>query len=86
MFIIRKIYLLSSFETESASWPFIHPPNVKYVNETLVWNSFLGGSPEQPTLAFHFNVFDVYRQLHRVCPRLGIEGFTRALNHLHMVT
>ena len=70
---------------ESRSQSFVHPSDAKYTNETLVRNGYLGASPDQPTLAFNFNVFEVYRQLHRVCPHLGIDGFTRALNHLHKV-
>lgn len=61
-------------------------PGVKYINETLVRYGYLGASPEQPSLAFAFSVFDIYRQLHRVCPCLGIESFTRALNNVHHVS
>ena len=64
---------------------FAHEPGAKFINETLVVNGYLGAAPEQPSLAFKFNVFDAYRQLHRACPRLGIESFTRALNNLHQV-
>ena len=65
---------------------FAHVPGVKYIHETLVRNGYLGASPEQPSLGFAFSVFDIYRQLHRVCPRLGMESFTRALNNLHYVS
>ncbi|KIL54726.1 hypothetical protein M378DRAFT_92011, partial [Amanita muscaria Koide BX008] len=71
--------------SESRSESFIHASDAKYINETLVRNGYLGASPDQPTLAFNFNVCEVYRQLHRVCPHLGIDGFTRALNHLHKI-
>lgn len=70
---------------ESSFRSFAHEPGAKYLNETLARNGCLGATPDQPSLAFDFNVFDVYRQLHRVCPRLGIESFTRALNNLHLV-
>ncbi|KAF8336202.1 hypothetical protein F5887DRAFT_1247567 [Amanita rubescens] len=69
--------------TECRLIHFIHVPGVKYINETLVRYGYLGASPDQPSLAFAFSVFDIYRQLHRVCPRLGIESFTRALNNVH---
>ena len=64
---------------------FAHVPDAKYVNETLVRHGYLGASPEHPSLAFAFSTFDIYRQLHRTCPRLSIESFTRALNNLHRV-
>ena len=70
---------------ESSFRSFTHEPGAKYLNETLARNGCLGATPDQPSLAFDFNVFDVYWQLHRVCPRLGIESFTRALNNLHLV-
>ncbi|TFK59026.1 hypothetical protein BDN72DRAFT_873101 [Pluteus cervinus] len=56
-----------------------------YTNQALVEAGFLGGSPDTPAIAFSFSVFDLYRQLHRVCPRLSIQGFTKALDHLHHV-
>jgi hypothetical protein len=64
---------------------FAHVPDAKYINETLVRHGYLGASPEHPSLAFAFSTFDIYRQLHRTCPRLGIESFTRALHNLHRV-
>ena len=39
---------------------FAHVPGVKYINETLVRNGYLGASPEQPSLGFVFSVFDIY--------------------------
>ncbi|TFK59070.1 hypothetical protein BDN72DRAFT_873096 [Pluteus cervinus] len=46
---------------------------------------FLGCTPDKPQLAFAFAVFELYRQLHRVCPRLSIQGFMKSLDHLHHV-
>lgn len=71
--------------TESTVRCFAHEPGMKFINETLVRNGYLGATPEQPSLAFKFNVFNVYRQLHRACPHLGIESFMRTLNNLHQV-
>ncbi|TFK59155.1 hypothetical protein BDN72DRAFT_906109 [Pluteus cervinus] len=64
---------------------FYHLRSTLYTNQALVEAGFLGASPDKPTIAFSFSVFDLYRQLHRVCPRLSIQGFTKALDHLHHV-
>ncbi|TFK59015.1 hypothetical protein BDN72DRAFT_781320 [Pluteus cervinus] len=64
---------------------FTHAPGASTSNVTLVHTGFLGGSPTKPKLAFAFSVFELYRQLHRVCPRLSIQAFSKALDHLHHV-
>ncbi|KAJ6573774.1 hypothetical protein DFH09DRAFT_1246596 [Mycena vulgaris] len=53
-------------------------------NETLLFHGFIGGSPDQPTIAFSIKTFEVYRQIHRVCPRFSIDGLAKVLNYLHM--
>jgi hypothetical protein len=64
---------------------FLHLPNAKYINETLVLHGFIGATPEKPTIAFSFRLLQVYQQLHRVCPRLSLEALSKALNYLHRV-
>ncbi|OBZ67902.1 hypothetical protein A0H81_12134 [Grifola frondosa] len=54
-----------------------------HINETLVRHGYLGTAPRSPTVALSFQVLEAYRQLHRVCPRLGVQGMARALCHLH---
>lgn len=65
---------------------FYHPEDASYVNETLIRFGFIGASPERPSIAFSMEVFELYRQLHRVCPRLSIQSVTRVLSHLHGVS
>ena len=65
---------------------FTHAASVKSVNETLVRYGFLGASPEKPTIAFSFSLFDIYRQLHWVCPHFSIDALSKSLSHLHHVS
>ncbi|KAK7017068.1 hypothetical protein VNI00_018708 [Paramarasmius palmivorus] len=53
------------------------------VNETLVRHGFIGASAERPVLAFSFSLFEIYRQVHRVCPRFSIDGLSKSLQYLH---
>ena len=39
-----------------------------------------------PTVAFSLRTLEVYRQTHRVCPRLSIQAEVRKLCHLHNVS
>ena len=64
---------------------FSHSESTKHTNETLLQHGFLGASPEKPSIAFSLEVFELYRQLHRACPRLSLDAFAKALNHLHAV-
>jgi hypothetical protein len=64
---------------------FTHAATARSVNETLVTYGFLGASPEKPTLAFSFSLFEIYRQIHRVCPRFSIHALAKSLCHLHQV-
>ncbi|KAK1215325.1 hypothetical protein PQX77_022072, partial [Marasmius sp. AFHP31] len=60
-----------------------HPASSSTINETLALNGMLGGSPEQPNIAFTFAFLDAFRQIHRVCPRYSIEGLARSLQYIH---
>ncbi|KAJ7016733.1 hypothetical protein C8F04DRAFT_1201568 [Mycena alexandri] len=44
---------------------------------------FDGSAPEQPALAFPLRLLEIYRQLHRVCPRFSLDAFSKTLTHLH---
>ncbi|KAK7039291.1 hypothetical protein VNI00_010196 [Paramarasmius palmivorus] len=54
-------------------------------NESLIRHGYLGASSQQVTLAFSFSLFDIYRQLHRVCTRLSIDALSKALQHIHHI-
>ncbi|KAJ7635957.1 hypothetical protein DFH06DRAFT_1272023 [Mycena polygramma] len=41
------------------------------------------GCSEQPGLAFPLRLFEIYRQLHRVCPRFSLDALSKTLTHLH---
>ncbi|KAJ6576335.1 hypothetical protein B0H10DRAFT_2103029, partial [Mycena sp. CBHHK59/15] len=47
---------------------FVHVDNVQRTNETLIRHGYIGSSPEKVSLAFPLRLFEIYRQIHRVCP------------------
>ncbi|KIY51425.1 hypothetical protein FISHEDRAFT_37141 [Fistulina hepatica ATCC 64428] len=53
------------------------------LNETLAHHGVIGATPNDPRIAFTFHCLETYRQLHRSCPRLSIDGFCHALQNLH---
>lgn len=55
-------------------------------NGILLSQGYLGATPQYPQLAFSLQVLEIFRQLHRVCPRLSVDGFTRGLQNLHRVS
>jgi hypothetical protein len=70
---------------EAQNQYFVHGPDSENANETLVRHGYLGCSPEAVTTAISFETLEAYRQLHRVCPRLSDEAYSKALCHLHEV-
>ncbi|KAJ7215075.1 hypothetical protein GGX14DRAFT_610221 [Mycena pura] len=63
--------------SESQSTPFRYTDESKNANQTLVLHGYIGGSPEQPSIAFSVETFEIYRQVHRVCPRFSIDGLAK---------
>jgi hypothetical protein len=64
---------------------FSHAPDAKFTNETLARHGFIGATPDKPVIAFSFKLFAIYRQLHRICPRLSLDALSTCLSHLHHV-
>ncbi|RDX39811.1 hypothetical protein OH76DRAFT_1424081, partial [Lentinus brumalis] len=62
-----------------------HPAASTKTNVALVQGGYLGTAPVNPSVAISFQVFETYRQYHRVCPRLSVQAHVRALCHLHRV-
>ncbi|KAL0067928.1 hypothetical protein AAF712_005097 [Marasmius tenuissimus] len=50
--------------------PFYHPHGSISINESLARHGCLGGSPENPLIAFPFSLLHAYHQIHRL-PRDG---------------
>ncbi|EEB91783.1 hypothetical protein MPER_09806, partial [Moniliophthora perniciosa FA553] len=65
---------------------FFHPSKSQSINESLAQHGYIGGSAEKPTIAFSFSLFEIYRQIHRVCPKFSIDGLARALQYIHKMT
>ncbi|KAG1798277.1 uncharacterized protein HD556DRAFT_1221805, partial [Suillus plorans] len=57
-----------------------------YLNVSLMRQGCIGASPIKPTVAITIRTLAVYRQTHRVCPRLSIHAEAKKLCHLHQVS
>ncbi|KAL0566107.1 hypothetical protein V5O48_015913 [Marasmius crinis-equi] len=60
-----------------------HIRGTQSINESLVYHGLLGGSPDQPNIAFPFDFLETFRQIHRVCPRFTLNGLSRVLTNTH---
>ncbi len=65
---------------------FRRPTPETKTNVAMALEGYIGTSPTSPNIALSFDVLEVYRQFHRVCPRLSIQAHVRALCHLHRVS
>ncbi|KAJ7807478.1 hypothetical protein B0H14DRAFT_2196341, partial [Mycena olivaceomarginata] len=66
---------------EFASRRFTHTGST--ANATLLRNGYLGSSPEKVSRAFPIQLFEIYHQIHRVCPRFTLDTLGKTLTHLH---
>ncbi|EPQ55524.1 hypothetical protein GLOTRDRAFT_75671 [Gloeophyllum trabeum ATCC 11539] len=64
---------------------FIPTPGEAYTNATLLRYGYIGCSPVRPSVAISLRTLAVYRQTHRVCPRLSIQAEVKKSCHLHQV-
>ncbi|KAJ6485994.1 hypothetical protein C8R45DRAFT_1098732 [Mycena sanguinolenta] len=62
---------------------FVHNSTARRTNETLILHGYIGASPEKPLLVFPLRLFEVYRQLHRVCPHFSLSALSTTLTNLH---
>ncbi|KAJ7759684.1 hypothetical protein B0H14DRAFT_2634389 [Mycena olivaceomarginata] len=62
---------------------FVHVDGAMRTNETLLRHGYIGASPEKVSLAFPLRLFEVFRQVHRVCPRYSLGGLSTTLTNLH---
>lgn len=76
---------LTNVPTARSLQKFYHFPDSITVNQTLVRNGYIGATPERPSIAFSITLFEIFRQIHRVCPHLSIYGITKVLSHIHGV-
>ncbi|KAK7040677.1 hypothetical protein VNI00_009583 [Paramarasmius palmivorus] len=60
-----------------------HHPQTMTLNETLLRHGYIGASATRPNLAFPLSLLEIYRQVHRVCPRFSIDGLSKVLQYLH---
>ncbi|KAI5990639.1 hypothetical protein EDD15DRAFT_2388750 [Pisolithus albus] len=49
----------------------------------LIYYGYIGCSPLLPTVAFSLRTLATYHQIHRICPRFGIQAQCKLLCHLH---
>ena len=57
-----------------------------FINETLALCGFISVTPDKPIVAFSFKLFEIYHQLHCVCPQFSFHALSTSLVHLHQVT
>ncbi|KAJ7753384.1 hypothetical protein DFH07DRAFT_960224 [Mycena maculata] len=83
-------------DEEASAWPlpvlgfdehgdhlFSFTPSSRTANAALIRHGYIGSAPERPGFAFPIRLFEIYRQLHRVCPRFSLDALSKALTHLH---
>ena len=80
-----RMYQLTFILTEYTLHEFSHAPDAQFTNETLARHGFIGATPDKPVLTFSFSLFEIYHQLHHVCPWLSLDAFSSCLSHLHHV-
>ncbi|KAJ6486300.1 hypothetical protein DFH09DRAFT_948870 [Mycena vulgaris] len=62
---------------------FIHTGNAQRTNQTLIQHGYIGSSPEKVARAFPLRLFEIFRQIHRACPRYTFDTLSRTLTNLH---
>ncbi|KAJ6533368.1 hypothetical protein B0H10DRAFT_2265166 [Mycena sp. CBHHK59/15] len=61
---------------------FVHADGVQRTNETLIRHGYIGASPKKVSVAFPLRTFEIFRQVHRVCPRYSLGALSRTLTNL----
>ncbi|KAI6011365.1 hypothetical protein BKA83DRAFT_4467060 [Pisolithus microcarpus] len=51
--------------------------------QALIYHGYIGCSPVLPTVAVSLRTLASYHQIHRICPRFGIQAQCKLLCHLH---
>ncbi|KAF7292672.1 hypothetical protein MIND_01165400 [Mycena indigotica] len=62
---------------------FSHIEGARYVNQSLLRHGYIGAAPIRVTRAFPIRTLEIYRQIHRVCPRYTIDTWSKTLTNLH---
>ncbi|KAK1216209.1 hypothetical protein PQX77_021161 [Marasmius sp. AFHP31] len=71
------------FDTYTDNAAFCPVRDAHTANETFLRYGLLGGSPDQPKIAFPVHFLETYRQIHRVCPRFTLNGLSRVVTNIH---
>ncbi|KAK1222478.1 hypothetical protein PQX77_014684 [Marasmius sp. AFHP31] len=71
-----------SFEAHEHRDVFHHQESTS-INVSLARHGLIGSSPDHPTFAFPLHFLHNFRQIHRVCPRYGIDSLARSVQHVH---
>ncbi|KAJ7269482.1 hypothetical protein C8J57DRAFT_1227238 [Mycena rebaudengoi] len=69
--------------SESGERKFSHAIEASRNNQPLLLHGYLGSAPESPSLAFPLEFFEIFRQLHQVCPQFSFDALANALMHIH---
>ncbi|KAI5994654.1 hypothetical protein EDD15DRAFT_2165647 [Pisolithus albus] len=86
---LMDVELVDMFTRRCATLPYkLHH---LYPNEVLIYHGYIGCSPVLPTVSVSLRTLASYHQIHRICPRFGIQAQTehghdtqcKLLCHLH---
>ncbi|KAJ7725663.1 hypothetical protein DFH07DRAFT_758581 [Mycena maculata] len=83
LILITFHLILTLRDSEHGDHLFSYTPSSRTPNTALIRHGYIGSAPEQPGFAFPIRLFEIYRQLHRVCPRFSLDALSKALTHLH---
>ncbi|KAJ7867216.1 hypothetical protein B0H14DRAFT_2347032 [Mycena olivaceomarginata] len=75
-------FLVFNFQ-ENGIRRFAHVPTACEVNESLVRHGYIGASPDRVSIAFPLRTLEIYRQVHRVCPRYSLDALSKTLMNIH---
>ncbi|KAL0058932.1 hypothetical protein AAF712_014375 [Marasmius tenuissimus] len=75
--------LVADFDEYNSDTGIYTVRGAETANETLARFGLLGGSPDQPTIAFPFHFLETFRQIHRVCPRYSLNSLARTVTNMH---
>ncbi|KAJ6482359.1 hypothetical protein DFH09DRAFT_856968, partial [Mycena vulgaris] len=68
-----------TYFSESGFRLFAHTSDIKKAKETLLRQGYIGRSPNKHAIVFELRTFEIYRQIHCVCPNYTIDSLAKTL-------
>ncbi|KAJ7239447.1 hypothetical protein C8J57DRAFT_1528105 [Mycena rebaudengoi] len=70
---------------EHGSRRFVHLSDACETNQSLMRHGYIGASPDKVSLAFPICTLEIFRQIHRTCPRYSLDALSKTLMNIHHV-